>query len=192
MNIRKESQTALKHPDSIQRRVLDTILDPAYDPHFEIVFDDDGAGEAADVVCVRIAGNRVLVHLYHCKFSKEATPGARVDDLYAVCGQAQRSIHWRGNVEALLRHLRHRDELRRKAAAKAGASFVSRFERGDANVVQAILRRLSHLVPEFRIFVVQPGLSRAQAITSQLELLAVTEAYLQETFGIAMTVYASP
>ncbi|NEU13683.1 hypothetical protein G3T14_16305 [Methylobacterium sp. BTF04] len=191
INLRKESQTTAKHPDSIQRRVIETVLAPAYDPHFEIVFDDDGAGEAADIVCVRVVGNRVLVHLYHCKFSKDATAGARVDDLYAVCGQAQRSIHWRGDVEALLRHLRHRDELRRKAAAKAGTAYVTRFERGDANTVQAILRKLPHLVPEFRIFVVQPGLSRAKAITSQLELLAGTEAYLKETFGIAMTVYAS-
>ncbi|WCS25713.1 hypothetical protein LOK46_02420 [Methylobacterium sp. NMS14P] len=192
VNIRKESQTEAKQANSIQRRVIDTVLDPTHDPYFEIVFDDDGAGEAADIVCVRVIGNRVLVHLYHCKFSKEAMPGARVDDLYAVCGQAQRSIHWRGDVEALLRHLRHRDELRRKAATRGGTPFVTRFERGDANAVQAILRRLSHLVPEFRIFVVQPGLSRARAITSQLELLAVTEAYLQETFGIPMTVYASP
>lgn len=191
VNLRKESQSVAKHADSIQRRVIDTILAPTHDPHFEIVFDDDGAGEAADIVCVRVAGNRVLVHLYHCKFSKDATPGARVDDLYAVCGQAQRSIHWRGDVAALLRHLRHRDELRRRSALAAGTGFVSRFERGDANTVQAILRRLPHLVPDFRIFVVQPGLSRARAITSQLELLAVTETYLQETFGIPITVYAS-
>ncbi|GJD98716.1 MULTISPECIES: DEAD/DEAH box helicase [Methylobacterium] len=191
VDIRKESQTQAKLADSIQRHMLDLVLDPAHDPHFEIVFDDDDAGEAADIVCIRVVGNRFVVHLYHCKYSSAATAGARVDDLYAVCGQTQRSVRWRGDVEGLLLHLRHRDELRRKHAERRGTAFVTRFERGDAKVLQELARKLPFLVPEFRISIVQPGLSRADAGTGQLELLAVTETYLKETYGIAMEVIAS-
>lgn len=144
------------------------------------------------MVCVQVAGNRVLVHLYHCKFLKEAASGARVDDLYAVCGQTQRSINWRGDVEALLRHLRHRDKLRRKAAARAKTPYVTRFEREDANPFHGIFAAAPASGAGVSYLVVQLDLSRARAITSQLELLAVSKAYLQETFGIAMTVYASP
>lgn len=192
VDLKKESQKSEKRADSIQRRTLDTILAPAFDPQFEIIFDDDDSGEAADIVCMRVTGNRLVVHFYHCKYSKEASPGARVDDLYAVCGQAQRSVYWRGRVDELLLHLRHRDDMRRKRAEKAGKAFVTRFERGDIKTLQAISRKLPLLRPEFRIFVVQPGISVAKADMAQLELLGVTEAYLAETYAISMGVIASP
>lgn len=191
VDLKKESQKVVKRPDAIQRRVLDVLLAPAHDPSYEVVFDDDDSGEAADIVCLRVSGNRLLVHLYHCKHSTQPTAGARVEDLYAVCGQAQRSVQWAGNAEELLRHLRRRDDLRRKRAEKDGAQFVTRFERGDAKTLHDLARKLPMLTPEFKIFVVQPGLSRSQAVTSQLELLGVTEAYLMETFGIGMGVIAS-
>lgn len=78
----------------------------------------------------------------------------------------------------LLLPLRHRDELRRKYAERRGTAFVPRFERGNAKVLQELARKLPFLVPEFRISIVQPGLSRVDAGTGQLELLAVTETYL--------------
>jgi hypothetical protein len=94
--------------------------------------------------------------------------------------------------DRFFRHFRRERRLERMGLIGQNASRQSPIAPTYRNAVQGILRKLPHLVPEFRIFVVQPGLSRARAITSQLELLAVTEAYLQETFGIAMTVYASP
>jgi hypothetical protein len=48
------------------------------------------------------------------------------------------------------------------------------------------------LTPEFRIFIVQPGLSKGRAGEDQLALLAVTELYLQETYAIPLGVIASP
>lgn len=37
-----------------------------------------------------------------------------------------------------------------------------------------------------KIFIVQPGLSKAQASTEQLELLSVTETYLMETYRLPL------
>ena len=57
------------------------------------------------------------VEFYHCKFSLEEKPGARIDDLYQVCGQAQKSIHWMRTPETktdLLTHLLRRDSERRE------------------------------------------------------------------------------
>jgi hypothetical protein len=61
----------------------------------DVYFDDDGPGEIADVVAIRLTENLVSVTLFHCKFSSGDMPGARVKDLYAVRGQAQKSARWR-------------------------------------------------------------------------------------------------
>ena len=128
---------------------------------------------------------RQLRNSYHCKYAASAHPGARVDDLYAVCGQAQRSVYWKGDVRGLLDHLRYRE------GGRLRKHNVSRFERGDVQKIGDLIRRLLFLTPEFKIFIVQPGLSKTKVESSQLELLAVTELYLQETYAIEFGVIAS-
>lgn len=184
VDLKKESQRQEKRPDSIQRRVIERILAEAGDDHWDVVFDDDEHGEAADVVAIRVRPEKILVRLYHCKYTK-STAGKRVKDLYEVCGQAQRSVYWKGQAESLVDHLLAREAHR---IVKGG---VSRFERGDTRTLKGLKRRLRTVRPEFQILVVQPGLSRAVVETSQLELLAVTELYLQETYNVAFGVIAS-
>lgn len=184
-NLKKESQTVKKLSDSIQYRVIQELLRQDHDPYYDIVFDDDDAYEAADIVAIKVAGDRLIVHFFHCKYSSEETTGARVDDLYAVCGQAQRSVYWRGNIEGLTDHLRLREESRLQK------QNASRFERGDFVRLSEIAHQAAFLIPEFKIFIVQPGLSKSKAETSQLELLAVTELYLQETYAIEFGVIAN-
>lgn len=185
VDLTKESQTTAKHQDSIQYHVIRQLLRPEHDPQYDVVFDDDASNEAADVVAIATAGERLIVHLYHCKFSTGHVAGGRVEDLYAVCGQAQRSVGWRGNVEGLLEHLMRRDERRRRLHG------VSRFERGDNAKLRELLYRLRTLTPEVKVFVVQPGLSRAAAGASHLDLFAATELYLQETLAVGFGVIAS-
>ena len=137
-------------------------------------------------MAIKVEGERLIVHLFHCKYSGEARAGARVDDLYAVCGQAQRSVFWRGDVRRLLGHLRRREEARLRKHE------VSRFERGDFALLDDISRGAPFLMPEFKISIVQPGLSKGGASVDQLDLLAVTELYLRETHAIELGVIASP
>lgn len=185
VDLKKESQGLDRASDSIQHRVIEWLAAPNVQPPYDIVFDDDAAGEAADVVALRLDGDRLVVHLVHCKFSKERMPGARVKDLYELCGQAQRSVAWRGDLERLLEHLARREAKRRRAGQP------SRFERGSAAMLRRLHTRVHELVPEVTVFVVQPGLSRAQASNSQLELLAVTEFYLRERAAVPLRVLAS-
>jgi hypothetical protein len=42
------------------------------------------------------------------------------------------------------------------------------------------------------VYIVQPGLSQSQASREQLELLAVTDNYLKETFAVPFFVVGSP
>jgi hypothetical protein len=69
---------------------------------------------------------------------------------------------------------------------------VSRFEVGGLQVLKDIRKKASLLRPDFKIHIVQPGLSQAAAVNKQLELLAATEAYLMETSAIPISVIASP
>ncbi len=78
VDIKKEAQGIAKEKDSVQFRVIKRLL--AEGVH-EVIFDDDGSGEVADVVAIEASKtgpqNVVHVDLYHCKYSKLA---ARVND----------------------------------------------------------------------------------------------------------------
>ncbi|PQM26730.1 helicase [Sphingopyxis lindanitolerans] len=190
VDITKESQHVEKRADSIQRRLLDSLLAETTADEFPIIFDDDDAGEAADVVCIGVRDGRLVVRLYHCKFAG-GQAGARVEDLYAVCGQAQRSTHWRGMVPELFKHLRRREEGRKSRMAKAGRAHVTRFERGDVKVLRDLDKQARLLMPEFKVYIVQPGLSKAGLVTRQLDLLAATDLYLTDTSAIPLHVIGS-
>lgn len=189
VDIKSESQGREKRQDTIQARVIRELAGRGYN----LVVDDDGKGEAADVVAVRIVGDPpktiLEVDFYHCKYSGAATPGERIKDLYEVCGQAQKSIAWMYSHEKrvdLFTHLLRREADRRDAGAS------TRYEVGN-NEIALELREMSRTYPmRLRIFVVQPGLSRGNATREQLELLSVAENYLAETFQIPFAVIASP
>ncbi|QOC90847.1 hypothetical protein [Micromonospora craniellae] len=91
-DIKKESQGPARDPDSIQYRVMRQVCE---ERDWDVVIDDDGSGEAADIVGLAVDDEGLLVRLIHCKYSSEAFPGGRVADLYEVCGQAHKSVQWK-------------------------------------------------------------------------------------------------
>jgi len=183
VDITVESQGQAKNPASIQYRVIQTLQNDGYD----VIVDDDAPGEAADVVAIRIEEQAIAVNLYHCKFSKEEKPGKRVKDLYEVCGQAQKSIHWmdKDKPSQLFGHLLRRDQNRLKAGQ------ASRLEKGTKEDLLRITQLSRSRPVRISVSIVQPGLSRNRASREQLELLSVTENYLMETFRIPFTAIAS-
>lgn len=190
VNIRQESQKLEKRVESIQARVIQRLLQT---DEYVVVFDDDASGEAADVVAIRLIGSisepkAIEIEFYHCKFSLDEKPGARVDDLYQVCGQAQKSIHWMRTPETksdLLTHLLRRESQRQEQHGS------SRFEKGDSELLHT-LKEISEMCPmSLRIAIVQPGLSKADVSVDQLQLLAVTENHLFERADIPFRVVGS-
>ena len=191
--LKKESQyKAQKTPprlkfrrDSIQRHMIEYLLDSEDPADYDIVFDDDDAGEIADIVALKIAGDSLLVHLFHCKFSRADSAGVRVGDFYEVCGQAQKSVYWRTNEIKLFDHLKFR-ELQRQDTYN-----VSRFEKGNLEKLDELRRRSRYLMPKFHISIVQPGLDVQRVDKDILDLLGATELYLRETFNVPLTVIGS-
>jgi len=190
VNLSKESQyEKRRNPrglepclDSIQRHVIEQLLAAGDGNDYDIVFDDDDAGEIADIVALKAIGDNLLVHLFHCKYAKSDRVGVRVADFYEVCGQAQKSVHWRSAVKQLFERLRHREMQRQNNYG------ISRFERGNLQSLDELRRRSRFLVPSFHIYVVQPGLDIHHVDTSILDLLGATELYLRETFDVPLTV----
>ena len=189
VNLRKEAQGDAREADSIQAALIRHLKKQPY----KIIFDDDGKGEAADVVTIRINGDRgdpesIYVEFFHCKFSQGSTAGRRIKDLYEVCGQAQKSVSWMITAEKrtdLFTHLMRREALRKDAGRP------TRFEVGDMELLHTIRERSRLCRVALSIFVVQPGVSKAVATEDQLRLLGVTENYLHETYQLPFGVLAS-
>lgn len=192
VNLRNESQfKKYKNPqrlekvqDSIQRYVIDKLLNGGQ-TDYDIIFDDDGNGEIADIVTMKVNGEYLHVQLFHCKYSHSTSPGARFNDFCEVCAQAQKSVYWRSKIKGLFQRLKLREQRRQKIYK------VSRFEKGDLQKLEELRRRSRYLTPKFEIFIVQPGLSKIKVDSEILDLLGATELYLMETFAVPFNLIAN-
>ncbi len=182
-NIRAEAQGVDKRMDSVQRLVIEGLL--ADTEPFDVIFDDDGKGEIADVVALRITDSVVSVTLFHCKYSSAAKPGARLKDLYEVCGQAQKSARWRDRPNRMLHHMLRREALRRERG------LSSRIERGSAAMITKLKVSWQDHRFEYDVRIVQPGLSRQAIGEEGLHLLAGVETYLLDTRAMRLRVIGS-
>jgi superfamily II DNA or RNA helicase len=181
VDLRKESQGPERASDSIQFRVAEVLQ---ADDEWEIVIDDDGPGEVADLVFLRRDEQQLKVLLVHCKYSSEDQPGARVGDLYEVCGQAAKNHKSRSEMEIILRKLIRR-EANRQTDGRTGLIV------GDEDTLLELLDSARLLDPKVTVAIAQPGLSKASMSQAQSELLACTQLYLSETYGSDFRVLCS-
>lgn len=178
-----ESQGPGRREDSVQWRAWQHVLGLQ---DWQVILDDDGSGETADIVALRVGGDTLQMHLTHCKYVAGGQPRAQVVDLYEVCGQAQKSVRWRRDISCLLENLIRRERKRRKEHSRSGLLV------GDDNALYSVADQCRMLKPAMTIAIAQPGLSRANASSQQLELLATTELYLREAANADFEVYCSP
>lgn len=179
--INKESRGSSRDPATVQGAALDLLRTQSWD----FVIDDDGSGEVADLVAIRRASGALEVVLVHCKFAHGGIVGARVADLYELCGQAQKSAAWRRNPESMIRRLLARERNRMAKGRRTG------FESGTDAELLRLLSELPSLAVQMKIALVQPGLSQNRASASQLELLAATETYVRETSAARLEILGS-
>lgn len=187
INIRKESQTYLKHTESIQYSIIQKIKGES---KYSIIMDDDDKGEVGDIVAFNVneVNHELDIDIFHCKYTNENTAGTRIKDFYEVCSQAQKSIKWMENTDEIFKHLSKRSQQRFKKHQ------VDRFEIGDEEKLDILRRRAKKdLKVKMNIFIVQPGLSKNQySVDSDISrLLAVVESYLKETWNAKLFVYVN-
>lgn len=106
--------------DTVQFRSFE-LLEAEHD----VVFNNDGAGEAADLVGLKeVSEVEIRLTLIHCKYASDGKVSGQIANLYEVCGQAQKSIVVKHEgLPKLATSLRKR----REKWAKVNVCFV-RFE----------------------------------------------------------------
>ena len=149
VNIRRESQGRDRDPGSVQHHVIQKLAGEA---DWEVIIDDDGPGEIADIVMLRREDRFLNVLLAHCKFSSGDRPGRRLSDLYQVCGQAVKSHKARSEIELVLQKLLRRERNR------AQRGFTG-FMKGDEQELLSILEEARLLDARVTVVIAQPGLS---------------------------------
>lgn len=181
VDITKESQGKNKEKNSIQYKTISVLSDRDYD----IIFDDDNPGEIADIITIKSRSDKIEFEFYHCKFSSKVTPGSRVDDLYVVCGQAQKSIIWKQNGVALI------DRMISRERSQITKGDGTRFQKGDIRKLNEIKNRLKMFPFSLEISVVQPGVD-SKAISDQMhQVLGSTKSYLLDTYGLKFQLICS-
>lgn len=182
VDISVESQTSNKIANSIQYHTIQQIKDD-----YDVVFDDDGAGEVADVVAIKNNDDKeLIIDLFHCKYCAKkngiTAPGARVDDVYQVAGQAEKSIKWFADKEKLIVRLMERERSR----LKQGKS--SRIDKGRYEDLIHLAKVARYASFKLGVAIVQPAISKAKVSNEQLSILGATAAYIDEISGVKLRV----
>lgn len=184
VDITQESQGPSRRIGTVQSATIARLHEAK--PTYDLIFDGDASGEVADIVAIRRQGRFLDVELYHCKFSSEQTPGARVADLYEICGQAMKAVRWADPRSKFLQRLRRQEENREKAGLR------TRFIVGDRPMLDDWLTNRRDLVARFSMTLVQPGYSKAKAALEHLPILGSVQAYLHQTYNISLSFWSSP
>ncbi len=182
VDISVESQRKEKLKHSIQYHTIKKIQG-----QYDIVFDDDGSQEIADIVGIKnIRDEQIVVDFYHCKYcSKGKKPGSRVDDVYQVAGQVMKGCKWANNSEKLF------DRLIDREVKRLGKKHASRIDKGDLKELQRLQKvvRMARITHTF--YVVQPAISKTTASRELLSVLGVAELYVMDTTGARLEVVVS-
>ena len=180
INIRSESMGKGRIKDTVQYRSFERIKD-----NYDVIINDDGSGEAADLVALKLTDEAIIMELVHCKFSATDSPGVRLKDFYEVCGQAQRSIRWKHQgFMALYKRLKHREALWKK-------SSYTRFLKGNISDLTDIKNHSRRFKIDLKVTIVQPGLSAKKANAEILKLLGSTAQYVKKTTEADLNVIVS-
>lgn len=182
VDISVESQGQDKKSNSIQHSVIQWLKDKEI---YDVIFDDDNAGEIADIVTIKILEERIQFEFYHCKYSHRKQPGQRVSDLYEVCGQAEKSVEWKQDMINVV------DRMIKRENDRINSGKVSRFEIGDFETLKEVKNRLRLFSAELKIYIVQPGVDGNRITKDMNRILVASQTYLNETYGIPFGIICS-
>lgn len=132
-----------------------------------ILIYDHGSGEAADYISIKEKQDAIEVEFYHCKGAGGSKVGSRVGDFYEVCGQSVKSSLYTNTTS-----------LRKKIKARLKRDNPSQFILGDETILNNLY--LKNKMFQFKIFAVQPGLSKNKIDDKINELLSATEGYIEQ------------
>ncbi len=181
VELSKESQGfGTLNKKSIQYRVSERLKKLDYD----VIYNDDNTGEIADLITIKLKNDILFIELYHLKFAINGKVTQNIKNLYEVCGQTQKSIRWKHRPnKQFFDHLLRREERKNKFYS------ATRLVKGTVSDLEKFLELTKNQIPmEFKIYIVQPGISRKTITEEMLMLLGVTDNYLKEKGGISLKI----
>lgn len=180
-NINNESMKRADDFNTVQGHTFLKIQD-----EYDVVFNDDGAGEIADLVAIREIDHQIYVDLYHCKYCNFGSmPGARVDDTYVVSGQASRSVKWLHRGVAIFQRLLER-------YGKSMEKGNDRLLKGAAEDLEVYKSKARNLEIKLNFIIVQPAVSAARVSDEMLAVFGSTYVYLKNIADVELQVVCSP
>ncbi len=178
--INKESMGKDRDMDTVQGFTFSKI-----ENSYELIFNDDGAGEIADLVAINEREDHVQIDFYHCKYcNKEAKPGARIDDTYVVTGQASRSVKWLHTGEAIFKQLLDR-------YSTSLENGFNRILKGPPARLDLLRNKCRDLEVRIGFFIIQPAISEARITDEMLTVLGSSYMYLKNISGTELKVIVS-
>ncbi len=183
VNTEKESQDIAPYiQDSIQYHFIESIKN-----EFQIVYDDDGKGEIADIIGINDSETVIDIHLYHLKYAKNGRVSNDIDNFYQVCGQALKSLKWKHKEgKEFFNHL-----FKRKTKTLNGIT-CNRIIKGTEDDIEDLLEQAKWTkAMRFHIYIVQPSLSKANASNDILLLLGNVQHYLATVGNVELKVFSS-
>jgi hypothetical protein len=183
INIKHESRWSKGkyQDDSIQEWVMDRCRNEKFD----IVYDDDGSNEIADVVCLREEDNSIRIRMIHCKYSSQPEPGGRIKDAMEVASQATKNVRWFWNFPRLMKRLSRREQIRKPGRP-------SRFYVGNQKTVKYFrrLHKVKGLITK-ELIVAQPGISVSKISPEIISVLGAADAYTKTTIETPIILWCS-
>ncbi len=152
----------------------------------DVIIYDHRSGEVADYISLAEHDDAVVCTLAHCKgasgkkTSKPKKASTRVDDAYEVAGQVVKCLPFSRQPDEL------RSELVRRIAT--GSKLI----RGTVPQLELILTNATKKRFEFRICLVQPGLSASKLNQSVESVLAAAGEYILANAGVPPSIWISP
>jgi superfamily II DNA or RNA helicase len=185
VDLSKESQGEAPYiRDSIQYKFAGFMK-----TKYDILYDDDGSGEIADLIGIKVENDAYDIHLYHLKFAANGKISNSIGNFYAVCGQAEKSLKWHDND-------RSKEFVDRMFARINGhdGNRSSRLLKGKVEDLDKMKQEISwKKMVKFHINIVQPALSKKNANRAPdiLNLLGITDSYLKDYGNVDFNVYCS-
>lgn len=181
IDIRLESiwNGGVERTGTVQTKALEVCIADVFD----LIFNDDDPGEAADLVCMKIDATGILVRLVHCKFAHGANVGARLADVEVLASQATRSVRWNWKFGELCDHLVRRESVLR--------GKTTRYLQGDRALVRHFKVQGAWRNVRYEVICAQPGLSKSLVSDEQRTILGAANRYLIQTSEVSLNAWCS-
>lgn len=155
---------------------------------FDILYDDDGNGEIADLITIKEEPTFLKINLYHLKYATGGKINNSIKNLYEVCSQAIRSLKWHNQdlSKLFFSHLIDREIKQRRGFTK---SRLIKGDEKDLHKIQEQARFKKKML--FNIAIVQPSISYSDASEEIRRFLGCISAYIEDISNIKLNIYCN-